>query len=168
MRWLRKAILRAAGLIPLHDENIAFASETGELRALARRHEQRLDWLAGVASFKAVLLEGLEVVFIVIALSAGRGALWPVSAAAFAACVLVALSGVFLHRPLTRVPENALKFAVGVMLSAFGLFWTGEGFGVHWPGADLAILGFIALFLGAGLAGVALLNRHAAAAKTAS
>jgi len=162
MRWLRKAILRAAGYIPLHDETIAFASETEELHAQARCHEEPLDWLAGVTSFKAVLLEGLEVVFIVIALSAGRGVLWPVSAAAVAACVVVAASGVVLHRPLTRVPENALKFAVGVMLSAFGLFWTGEGFGVDWPGADLAILAFIALFLGAGLAGVALLNRRAA------
>jgi Ca2+/H+ antiporter, TMEM165/GDT1 family len=115
-----------------------------------------------------VLLEGLEVVFTVIALSAGRGVLLPVSAAAFAACLLVALCGVVVHRPLTRVPENALKFAVGVMLSAFGLFWTGEGLGVDWPGADLAILAFIALFLGTGLASVALLNRRAAAAKTAS
>jgi len=168
MRWLRKAILRAAAIIPLHDEAKAFAKEETELHDLERRHAQRLDWLAGVASFKAVLLEGLEVVFIVIALSAGRGVLVPVSAAAFAACVLVALSGVVIHRPLTRVPENALKFAVGVMLSAFGLFWTGEGFGVDWPGADLAILAFIALFLGAGLACVALLNRRAAAAKTAS
>jgi len=168
MRWLRKAILRAAGLIPRHDEAIAFTSETEELREQARRHEQRLDWLAGVASFKAVLLEGLEVVFIVIALSAGRGVLLPVSAAAFAACLVVAASGIVVHRPLTRVPENALKFAVGVMLSAFGLFWTGQGLGVDWPGADLAILAFILLFLGAGLASVALLNRRAAAAKTAS
>ena len=168
MRWLRKAILRAAGLIARHDETIAFASETEELREQARRHEQRLDWLAGVASFKAVLLEGLEVVFIVIALSAGRGVLLPVSAAAFAACLVVAASGIVVHRPLTRVPENALKFAVGVMLSAFGLFWTGEGLGVDWPGADLAILAFIVLFLGAGLASVALLNRRAAATKTAS
>ena len=168
MRWLRKAILRAAGLIARHDETIAFASETEELREQARRHEQRLDWLAGVASFKAVLLEGLEVVFIVIALSAGRGVLLPVSAAAFAACLVVAASGIVVHRPLTRVPENALKFAVGVMLSAFGLFWTGEGLGVDWPGADLAILAFIVLFLGAGLASVALLNRRAAAAKTGS
>ena len=168
MRWLRKAILRAAGLIARHDETIAFASETEELREQARRHEQRLDWLAGVASFKAVLLEGLEVVFIVIALSAGRGVLLPVSVAAFAACLVVAASGIVVHRPLTRVPENALKFAVGVMLSAFGLFWTGEGLGVDWPGADLAILAFILLFLGAGLASVALLNRRAAAAKTGS
>ena len=168
MRWLRKAILRAAGLIARHDETIAFASETEELREQARRHEQRLDWLAGVASFKAVLLEGLEVVFIVIALSAGRGVLLPVSAAAFAACLVVAASGIVVHRPLTRVPENTLKFAVGVMLSAFGLFWTGEGLGVDWPGADLAILAFIVLFLGAGLASAALLNRRVAAAKTAS
>jgi Ca2+/H+ antiporter, TMEM165/GDT1 family len=163
MRWLRKAILRAAGIIALHDETTAFASETAELREQARQHEQRLDWLAGLASFKAVLLEGLEVVFIVIAVSAGRGVLLPVSAAAFAACLLVALSGILIHRPLARVPENALKFAVGVMLSAFGLFWTGEGFGVAWPGADLAILAFIALFLGTGLACVALLKGRVAA-----
>ena len=165
MRWLRKAILRAAGYIPLHDETAAFASETAELREQARRqeqrHEQRLDWLAGVTSFKAVLLEGLEVVFIVIAVSAGRGTLIPVSAAALAACLLVALTGLMVHRPLSRVPENKLKFAVGVMLSAFGLFWTGEGFGVAWPGADLAILAFIALFLATGLGAVALLSRRA-------
>jgi Ca2+/H+ antiporter, TMEM165/GDT1 family len=165
MRWLRKAILRAAGIIPLHDETSAFAHETTELREQARRHEQRLDWLAGLASFKAVLLEGLEVVFIVIAVSAGSGVLLPVSFAAIAACLLVALGGLLLHRPLARVPENALKFAVGVMLSAFGLFWTGEGFGVAWPGADLAILAFIALFLGTGLACVALISRSSAAAR---
>jgi Ca2+/H+ antiporter, TMEM165/GDT1 family len=102
MRWLRKAILRAAGIIPLHDETSAFAHEATELREQARRHEQRLDWLAGLASFKAVLLEGLEVVFIVIALSAGGGVLLPVSLAALGACVLVALSGIVLHRPLAR------------------------------------------------------------------
>jgi len=161
MRWLRKAILRAAGYIALHDEAAAFASETAELQDQARRHEARLDWLAGLASFKAVLLEGLEVVFIVIAVSAGRGALLPVSAAAFAACALVALAGLVVHRPLARVPENTLKFAVGVLLSAFGLFWTGEGLGVAWPGDDLAILGFIALFLVTGLGAVALLGRRA-------
>src|SRR5437588_2708421 len=124
MRWLRKAILRSAGVIPLHDETIAFATETAELREQARRHASRLDWLAGLTSFKAVLLEGLEVVFIVIALSAGRGMLLPASAGALAACVLVACAGLILHRPLARVPENTLKFAVGAMLSAFGVFWT--------------------------------------------
>jgi uncharacterized membrane protein len=156
LRWLRKAILRAAGVIPLHDEALAFASETAELREQALRRESRLDWLAGLTSFKAVLLEGLEVVFIVIAVSATRGLLVPASAGALAACLLVAGIGVIVHRPLARVPENTLKFAVGVMLSAFGIFWTGEGLGVAWPGADLAIIAFAALFLAAGLAGVAL------------
>ncbi len=152
MRWLRKAILRAAGVIPLHDEAAAFAAGTAELR----EHRSRLDWLAGLASFKAVLLEGLEVVFIVIAVGAGRGLLLPASAGALAACGLIAIAGLVLRRPLARVPENTLKFAVGVMLSAFGVFWTGEGLGVAWPGADLAIIGFAALFvLVAALAAVA-------------
>ena len=159
MRWLRKAILRSAGVIPLHDEAATFATETAELREQARRNEARLDWLAALASFKAVLLEGLEVVFIVIALSAGRGMLIPASAGAVAACLLVAGVGFVVHRPLARVPENTLKFAVGVMLSAFGIFWTGEGLGVSWPGADLAIVGFAVLFLAVGIASVALLRR---------
>jgi uncharacterized membrane protein len=147
MRWLRKAILRSAGVIPLHDEATAFASEAAELREQARRNEARLDWIGGVTSFKAVLLEGLEVVFIVIALGSGRGMLVPASVGATAACLLVAAVGVVVHRPLARVPENTLKFAVGVMLSAFGVFWTGEGLGVDWPGADLAIVGFAVMFL---------------------
>jgi Ca2+/H+ antiporter, TMEM165/GDT1 family len=159
MRWLRKAILRSAGVIPLHDETAAFATETADLREQARRHEARLDWLAGLASFKAVLLEGLEVVFIVIALSAGRELLVPASAGALAACLLVAGVGVVVHRPLARVPENALKFVVGVMLTAFGVFWTGEGLGVDWPGADLAIVAFAVLFLAAGRAAVTLVRR---------
>jgi uncharacterized membrane protein len=162
MRWLRKAILRAAGVIPLHDETAAFAAETAELREQARRHEARLDWLAALTSFKAVLLEGLEVIFIVIAVSAGRGLLVPAAAGALAACLLVAGAGLVVHRPLARVPENTLKFAVGVMLSAFGMFWTGEGLGVAWPGADLAIIAFAALFLAVGLAAVALVRRSRA------
>jgi uncharacterized membrane protein len=164
MRWLRKAILRAAGLIALHDETTAFAAETSELRELARRNEARLDWLAGLASFKAVVLEGLEVVFIVIAVGAGRGQLIPASLGALAACALVAAAGLAVHRPLARVPENTLKFAVGVMLSAFGVFWTGEGLGVAWPGEDLAIVAFAALFLVAALAAVALAHRRDAEA----
>src|ERR1700688_479062 len=123
MRWLRKAILRSAGVIPLHNEAMAFAAETADLRGQASRHVAGLDWLAALTSFKAVLLEGLEVVFIVIAASAGRGMLVPASAGAVAACLLVAGVGFVVHRPLARVPENTLKFAVGVMLSAFGVFW---------------------------------------------
>jgi uncharacterized membrane protein len=164
MRWLRKAILRSAGVIPLHDEAAVFATETAELREQASRHETRLDWLAAIASFKAVLLEGLEVVFIVIALSAGRDLLVPASAGALAACVLVAGVGFVVHRPLARVPENTLKFAVGVMLTAFGIFWTGEGLGVAWPGADLAIVAFAVLFLAVGRAAVAVVRRPSAEA----
>ncbi len=164
MRWLRKAILRAAGVIPLHDETMAFATETAELREQARRHDTRLDWLAGLTSFKAVLLEGLEVVFIVIAVGAGRGLLIPAGAGALAACLLVAGAGLLVHRPLARVPENTLKFAVGVMLSAFGVFWTGEGLGVAWPGADLAIVAFASLFLAVGLLAVARARRPSAEA----
>jgi uncharacterized membrane protein len=147
MRWLRKAILRSAGVIPLHDETLAFATETADLREQARRHDARLDWLAALTSFKAVFLEGLEVVFIVIALSTGRGLLLPASLGALGACLLVAAIGLVVHRPLARVPENTLKFAVGVMLSAFGIFWTGEGLGVVWPGGDLAVIAFALLFL---------------------
>jgi Ca2+/H+ antiporter, TMEM165/GDT1 family len=164
MRWLRKAILRAAGVIALHDETKAFADETSELRGQALRREARLDWLAGVASFKAVVLEGLEVVFIVIAVGAAHGLLVPAGIGAIAACLLVAAVGFLIHRPLARVPENTLKFAVGVMLSAFGLFWTGEGLGVAWPGEDLAILAFAALFLLTGLLASALVRRPSAEA----
>jgi uncharacterized membrane protein len=109
-----------------------------------------------MASFKAVVLEGLEVVFIVIAVGAGHGLLVPAGLGALAACLLVVAIGFAVHRPLTRVPENILKFAVGVMLSAFGVFWTGEGLGVPWPGEDLAIVGLAALFLFVALVGVAL------------
>jgi len=164
MRWLRKAILRAAGLIPLHDETKAFAQETEQLRDQARRHEARLDWVAGLASFKAVLLEGIEVVFIVLAVGAGHGLLVPASIGALAACLLVVAIGFVLHRPLARVPENTLKFVVGVMLSAFGVFWTGEGLGVVWPGEDLAIVAFAVLFLVIALLAVTLARRQNAAA----
>jgi Ca2+/H+ antiporter, TMEM165/GDT1 family len=106
-----------------------------------------------------VVLEGLEVVFIVIAVGAGRGLLGAASLGALAACLVVVAVGFVIHRPLERVPENTLKFAVGVMLSAFGVFWTGEGLGVPWPGEDLAILAFAALFLMVALAAVALTRR---------
>ncbi len=161
MRWLRKAILRGAGVIALHDEALAFAAETAELRQQAERRAIRLDWLAGLASFKAVVLEGLEVVFIVIAVGAGRGLVVPASLGALAACGLVLAVGLMVHRPLARVPENMLKFAVGVMLSAFGVFWVGEGLGVPWPGEDLAIPATALLFLLSALAAVAMTRRPA-------
>jgi len=158
MRWLRKAVLRAAGVIPLHDEEAAYRAETTELQDTVRRHHARADWLAGLAAFKAVVVEGIEVVFIVIAVGAGRGLIVPASLGAAAAAALVLLIGALVHRPLARVPENALKFGVGVMLSAFGVFWTGEGLGVNWPGEDLMVLGLVAAFLLLGLALVAVVR----------
>ena len=159
MGWLRKASLRAAGVIPLHDEDTIFAAEAAQLDQQARRQQRNLGWAAGITALKAVLLEGLEVVFIVIAVGAGRGLLVPASLGALAACALVLAAGAMLHRPLSRVPQNTLKFGVGVMLSAFGVFWTGEGLGITWPGQDLALLLFVALFLAAGLVGASLARR---------
>ena len=143
---------------------MTFATETAELHGRARRNEARLDWIATLTTFKAVLLEGLEVVFIVIALGAGRGMLVAAIAGAVAACLAVALVGLIVHRPLARVPENTLKFVVGIMLSAFGVFWTGEGLGVAWPGSDFAIVGFAAIFLAVSAAAVALARRPKAEA----
>jgi uncharacterized membrane protein len=162
LRWLRKAILRAVGIIALHDEDAAFVRETRGLTEAQQRRASEFDWIASVTAFKAVLVEGIEVVFIVIAVGAARGLLVFASAGALAACVAVAAIGAAIHRPLARVPENGLKFVVGVMLSAFGLFWTGESLGVAWPGSDAAILGFIALFLAVALGLVALLKPRAA------
>ena len=159
MGWLRKATLRAAGVLALHDEDAIFAAETAEMQREADRKRSSLEWIAGLAAFKAVLLEGLEVVFIVIAVGAGRGLLWPAAFGAAAACAAVLIIGVIIHKPLARVPENTLKFVVGVMLSSFGVFWTGEGLGVSWPGEDLALLVFAALFLATGLVTSGLLRR---------
>ena len=142
MRWLRKAILRAAGIIALHDEAKAFAKETDALRR--QRSERRADYLAGLTAFNAVLIEGIEVVFIVIAVGTVRGLTFYASLGALAALILVMIIGLAVHRPLARVPENLLKFVVGLMVTTFGIFWAGEGLGAEWPGADLAILGILA------------------------
>jgi Ca2+/H+ antiporter, TMEM165/GDT1 family len=152
MGWLRKAILRSAGVIPLHDEDLIFAKEKAGLTAEGESHRNTQNWIAGLAAFKAVLLEGLEVVFIVIAVGSGHGMLWPAALGALGACVVVLVIGVIVHKPLSRVPENTLKFAVGVMLSAFGVFWTGEGLGIAWPGQDLILVAFGAIFLATGWA----------------
>ena len=157
--WLRKATLRAAGIIPLHDEDAIFDAARAEIGGGVANHGRSRDWLAGMTAFKAVVLEGLEVVFIVIAVGAGRGLLIPAGLGALAACALVLTIGALVHRPLSRVPENGLKFGVGIMLSSFGVFWTGEGLGVPWPGSDAALLVFALLFLCAGLASAAWARR---------
>jgi uncharacterized membrane protein len=146
LRWLRKAILRSAGIIPLHDETAAFAKETESMRKIAGGGGW--DRVAFGAAFQITMLEGTEVVFIVIAIGAGGiGLLVPASLGALAALLVVIVLGLVIHRPLARVPENTLKFVVGVLLSAFGSFWVGEGMGVEWPGADWSILGLIFGFL---------------------
>jgi uncharacterized membrane protein len=152
LRWLRKAILRYAGVLPLHDEAGVFAAKTGQLGTLGG--DRSMAGAAALTAFQAVLLEGLEVVFIVIAVGAGRGLLWPATLGAAAACGLVLAIGVSLRRPLARVPENTLKFGVGVLLSAFGIFWGGEGLGIPWPGGDAALGGIMAVFLLASLAAI--------------
>jgi len=157
--WLRKAVLRAAGIVPLHDEAAIFMTEVAQLTRGPARNGTAFDWIAALTAFKAVLLEGLEVVFIVIAVGAGRDLVWPASLGALAACLAVLAFGLAIHKPLARVPENTLKFGVGVMLSAFGVFWTGEGLGIPWPGRDLALPVFAGLFLGVALATASILRR---------
>jgi uncharacterized membrane protein len=146
LRWLRKASLRAAGVIPLHDETKAYAEETQRLRG-GGQIGGGIDRVGFVAAFQITMLEGVEVVFIIIAIGAGRpGLLAPACLGALAALAVVVLLGVLVHRPLAQIPENALKFVVGVLLSAFGAFWFGEGLRIAWPGDDIAILGLIAGF----------------------
>ncbi len=150
MRWLRKAVLRAAGVIPLHDEAAAYAQQIQTMRG----HGTAPGWdaVAFFAAFQITMLEGTEVVFIVIAVGAGgAGLLLPASLGAIVALLLVAILGLLLHRPLARVPENSLKFVVGVLLSAFGTFWVGEGVGIQWPGADGSIIALVGAFLGLAL-----------------
>ena len=159
LRWLRKAVLRAAGVLALHDEAKAFAEETQALRRLGGGGTGTLDKVAFAASFKIVMLEGMEVVFIVIAIGAGGPLLVPASVGALLALGVVAVLGVLVHKPLANVPENTLKFGVGVLLSAFGTFWVGEGIGLDWPGADWAVLALVAVFLVIGLLLVPLCRR---------
>lgn len=162
LQWLRKAILRASGYKALHDETAAF-----EATPAAARHSPAPsgggvipDWYGFTLAFKGVVLEGLEVVFIVLTFGSNQHNVGLAAVAALAAVLVVALAGVAVRAPLSRVPENGMKFVVGVMLTAFGMFWGAEGAGAHWPGSDLALLvlipgvGLYALIL------VALFRRH--------
>jgi uncharacterized membrane protein len=158
MRWLRKAVLRSAGIIALHDEAAIFDEETKSLQGDGVSLGP-WDPIALVTSFKAVVLEGLEVIFIVIALGSAGDTLVPAAIGAGAALVVVVAVGLMVHRPLAQVPENTLKFTVGVLLSGFGVFWIGEGAGLPWPGEDLAIVGLIAGFMVAALLAVQLARR---------
>lgn len=159
LRWLRKAILRASGFIALHDEVKAFGAEVD---SLARQSaDRRADMFAGTVAFKAVLLEGVEVVFIVIATGAGNGLIGYASGGAALAFLVVGCVGLLLRKPLSTVPENSLKFVVGLLLSAFGIFWIGEGLGADWPGADISLLGILAVLAIFSLVAVRTLRRRA-------
>jgi uncharacterized membrane protein len=146
LQWLRKAILRSSGYKALHDEDDAFRRERDQAAAAGRDERAGLDWYSFTVAFKGVLLEGLEVVFIVIAFGSAQGHLGLAAAGAGAALVVVAAAGVLARGPLSRVPENTIKFAVGLLLTSFGCFWGAEGAGVHWPGEELSLLGVIAFF----------------------
>jgi uncharacterized membrane protein len=143
LQWLRKAILRASGYKPLHDEGEAFARER-QAAGEAPADRAGMDWYSFTVAFKGVLLEGLEVAFIVVTFGSTQGRLGLAAAAAAAAVVVVVAVGLVVRGPLERVPENNLKFVVGLLLTTFGIFWAGEGAGVDWPGGDVAILGIVA------------------------
>ncbi|MFY9809685.1 MAG: hypothetical protein WAK86_20855 [Pseudonocardiaceae bacterium] len=158
--WLRKAILRASGFTALHDEDAIYARELVAARTAGRIRRAAVDdWYAFTLSFKGVLLEGLEVVFIVVTFGSNQGSIPLAVLGAGIAVVVVTVAGIAVRGPLAQVPENTLKFAVGVLLTSFGTFWGAEGAGAHWPGADAALLGVIAVVALTALVFVALLRR---------
>jgi uncharacterized membrane protein len=160
LQWLRKAILRAGGFKALHDELATFEEERAAARGagVLGGLGAGLDAYSFTVAFKGVVLEGLEVVFIVLTFGANQHNV-PLAAAAAAVAVLgVAAAGMVAHGPLSRVPENTLKFGVGVMLTSFGIFWGTEGAGAHWPGGDAALLGVVPATLACALGMVAALR----------
>jgi uncharacterized membrane protein len=159
LQWLRKAILRASGLKALHDEEAIYEAEVAHLRAGGEQPAH--DWYAFTVAFKGVFLEGLEVAFIVVTFGGTQRNVGLAAVGAGAALVVVLIAGMIVHAPLARVPENTLKFGVGVMLTAFGIFWSAEGAGITWPGADAALLGLIAFVVVLSFGLVALARRAA-------
>ena len=160
LQWLRKAILRASGYKALHDEDAIFARETAEARTATSSERAGLDWYGFTLSFKGVLLEGLEVAFIVLTFGSTQGSIGLAALGAGIALVIVAGVGVLVRAPLARVPENTMKFAVGVMLTTFGTFWSAEGAGAHWPGDDASLPGVLAFVILLSFASVAVLRRR--------
>jgi uncharacterized membrane protein len=159
LQWLRKAILRASGFKALHDEDAIFAEEQRAAEAAARDNSG-IDWYTFTVSFKGVFLEGLEVAFIVVTFGGAQHNVGLAALGAVAAAIVVLTVGLAVHRPLSQVPENTMKFAVGVMLTTFGIFWSGEGAGVEWPGSDLSIIGVLVYVLGVSALLVSILKRR--------
>lgn len=161
LQWLRKAVLRAAGHLAMHDEDAIYSRQLRAAQSVGdtRRRAVIQDPYAFTVAFKGVLLEGLEVVVIVVTFGANQGSVGLAAVGAAAAVLIVAGLGVLLRRPLAQVPENTMKFAVGAMLTTFGTFWGAEGAGVQWPGGDVALLVLLALVLAGSGAAVAALRR---------
>jgi uncharacterized membrane protein len=161
LQWLRKAILRASGFKALHDEEAIFTAELEAARE-AGREPRGIDAYGFTVSFKGVLLEGLEVAFIVVTFGSNQDNVPLAAAAGIAAVLVVVAAGLIVHAPLSRVPENTLKFAVGVMLTSFGIFWGAEGAGADWPGGDVAIILLVAFTFTSSFGLVAVMrHRHA-------
>ena len=144
LQWLRKAVLRSAGIKAKHDEDAIYAEMTARLALTGERPPR--DRVAFVVAFKGVFLEGLEIVVAVLTLGTSAHRLGLAAAAAAAAVMIVAVTGALVARQLSSVPENAMKMAVGVMLVSYGSFWTGEGLKVHWPGGDVMIAGLVVVY----------------------
>ena len=159
LQWLRKAILRSSGLKAQHDEDAIYRAEIEALRDGGGRRVH--DWYAFTVAFKGVFLEGLEVAFIVVTFGGAQKNVGLAAIGAAAALVVVLIAGMIAHAPLSRVPENSLKFGVGIMLSAFGIFWAAEGAGVSWPGADASLLGVIGIVIVLSFGLVAVMRRAA-------
>lgn len=161
LQWLRKAIMRYTGMKELHDEARIYNAEVAQLRTAPEVVTSAgMDWTAFTVAFKGVLLEGLEVVFIVITFGLTAGDVTPAILGALLAALIVIAVAFVVHEPLSRVPENTLKFVVGIMLTAFGTFWAGEGVGLEWPGADLAILALLVFYALAAGAIIALVRQR--------
>ena len=168
LQWLRKAILRASGYKALHDEDKIFAEQMATAAGQSRRRVGLVpDWYGFTLSFKGVLLEGLEVVFIVLTFGSNARDVGLAAIAAGCAVLLVAAAGVAIRSPLSRVPENTMKFVVGIMLTAFGVFWGAEGAGAHWPGSDAALLVLIPAITAFALSLVALMRSSQAVGQEA-
>jgi uncharacterized membrane protein len=174
LQWLRKAILRASGYKALHDEEKIYSEQLATAASQARRRAGLVpDWYGFTLSFKGVLLEGLEVVFIVLTFGSNARNVGLAAIAAACAVAIVAAAGVAVRAPLARVPENTMKFVVGIMLTAFGTFWGAEGAGAHWPGSDAALLvivpavALLGLVMVAVMRGTAPTRRHTAAVAAA-
>jgi uncharacterized membrane protein len=154
LRWLHKAVLRSAGVVALHDEEKSYENTVSELKGAVRQ-----DWVAFTICFKGVFLEGLEVVFIVIAVGGTSKGLPVAVAGGLLAMIAVAITGVVVRKPLAQVPENTLKYAVGIILTSLGTFWAAEGMGVAWPLDFVSIFALAALYFGASRLAVTLIRR---------